>query len=68
MNSVQQDGIVTNIQNAFADPQMVAKYTEGPPCFVPGYNSMLSMAAIFWPSVRVTMREYSFSAPAAAWS
>ncbi|OAF11681.1 class I SAM-dependent methyltransferase [Bradyrhizobium neotropicale] len=25
---------------------MVAKYTEGPPRFVPGYNSMLSMAAI----------------------
>ncbi|WP_426426413.1 class I SAM-dependent methyltransferase [Bradyrhizobium genosp. A] len=25
---------------------MVAKYTEGPPRFVPGYNAMLSMAAI----------------------
>ncbi|QQO17970.1 class I SAM-dependent methyltransferase [Bradyrhizobium diazoefficiens] len=25
---------------------MVANYTEGPPRFVPGYNSMLSMAAI----------------------
>ncbi|WP_458162690.1 class I SAM-dependent methyltransferase [Bradyrhizobium sp. 18BD] len=25
---------------------MVATYTEGPPRFVPGYNSMLSMAAI----------------------
>ncbi|WP_442868432.1 class I SAM-dependent methyltransferase [Bradyrhizobium sp. CCBAU 51627] len=25
---------------------MVAKYTEGPPRFVPGYTSMLSMAAI----------------------
>lgn len=37
---------MTDIQNAFADPQMVAKYTEGPPRFVPGYNSMLSMAAI----------------------
>ncbi|MBR1175759.1 class I SAM-dependent methyltransferase [Bradyrhizobium sp. KB893862 SZCCT0404] len=46
MNSSQQDDIVTDIQSAFADPQMVAKYTEGPPRFVPGYNSMLSMAAI----------------------
>lgn len=46
MNSIQQDNIVTDIQNAFSDPQMVANYTEGPPRFVPGYNSMLSMAAI----------------------
>jgi tRNA (cmo5U34)-methyltransferase len=46
MNFVEQDNIVTDIQNAFSDPQMVAKYTEGPPRFVPGYNSMLSMAAI----------------------
>ena len=45
-DSPQQDNIVTDIQNAFSDPQMVAKYTEGPPRFVPGYNSMLSMAAI----------------------
>ncbi|MFB6446768.1 class I SAM-dependent methyltransferase [Bradyrhizobium tunisiense] len=30
----------------FSDPQAVATYTEGPPRFVPGYNSMLSMAAI----------------------
>jgi tRNA (cmo5U34)-methyltransferase len=37
---------MTDIQSAFADPQMVANYTEGPPRFVPGYNSMLSMAAI----------------------
>jgi tRNA (cmo5U34)-methyltransferase len=46
LNSIQQDNIVTDIQNAFSDPQMVANYTEGPPRFVPGYNSMLSMAAI----------------------
>jgi tRNA (cmo5U34)-methyltransferase len=46
MNSIQQDNIVADIQNAFSDPQMIAKYTEGPPRFVPGYNSMLSMAAI----------------------
>jgi tRNA (cmo5U34)-methyltransferase len=46
IGSIQQDNIVTDIQSAFADPQMVAKYTEGPPRFVPGYNSMLSMAAI----------------------
>nr|WP_234683381.1 class I SAM-dependent methyltransferase [Bradyrhizobium sp. Oc8] len=44
MNSAGRQ--MTDIQNAFADPQMVAKYTEGPPRFVPGYNSMLSMAAI----------------------
>ncbi len=37
---------MTDIQTAFSDPQAVAKYTEGPPRFVPGYNSMLSMAAI----------------------
>ncbi|MFB6418149.1 MULTISPECIES: class I SAM-dependent methyltransferase [Bradyrhizobium] len=30
----------------FSDPQAVATYTKGPPRFVPGYNSMLSMAAI----------------------
>lgn len=46
IDSIQQDNIVTDIQTAFSDPQMVAKYTEGPPRFVPGYNSMLSMAAI----------------------
>ena len=37
---------MTDIQAAFADPQMVADYTQGPPRFVPGYNSMRSMAAI----------------------
>jgi tRNA (cmo5U34)-methyltransferase len=37
---------VTNVQSAFSNPQMVANYTEGPPRFVPGYTSMLSMAAI----------------------
>ncbi|MFT4122179.1 class I SAM-dependent methyltransferase [Bradyrhizobium sp.] len=45
-HSIQQGSIVTNIQTAFFDPQAVAKYTEGPPRFVPGYNAMLSMAAI----------------------
>ncbi|HEV2158165.1 MAG TPA: class I SAM-dependent methyltransferase [Bradyrhizobium sp.] len=45
-SAIQQDNIVTDIQSAFADPQMVATYTEGPPRFVPGYTSMLSMAAI----------------------
>lgn len=35
-----------DFRSAFADPQMVATYTDGPPRFVPGYNSMLSMAAI----------------------
>lgn len=43
---IQQGSIVTDIQTAFSDPQAVAKYTEGPPRFVPGYNAMLSMAAI----------------------
>ncbi|MDQ8731243.1 class I SAM-dependent methyltransferase [Bradyrhizobium daqingense] len=37
---------MTNIQDMFSDPQAVARYTEGPPRFVPGYNAMLSMAAI----------------------
>ena len=37
---------MTNIQAMFSDPQAVANYTEGPPRFVPGYNAMLSMAAI----------------------
>lgn len=37
---------MTDIQAMFSDPQAVAKYTEGPPRFVPGYNAMLSMAAI----------------------
>lgn len=37
---------MANIQDIFSDPQAVANYTEGPPRFVPGYNAMLSMAAI----------------------
>lgn len=37
---------MTNIQDMFSDPHAVARYTEGPPRFVPGYNAMLSMAAI----------------------
>jgi tRNA (cmo5U34)-methyltransferase len=37
---------MTSIQAMFSDPQAVAHYTEGPPRFVPGYNAMLSMAAI----------------------
>lgn len=37
---------MTDVQNMFSDPQAVARYTEGPPRFVPGYNAMLSMAAI----------------------
>ena len=37
---------MTSIQGMFSDPQAVANYTEGPPRFVPGYNAMLSMAAI----------------------
>ena len=37
---------MTDIQAMFSDPQAVARYTEGPPRFVPGYNAMLSMAAI----------------------
>lgn len=46
MNSIQQDGTMTSIQDMFSDPHAVARYTEGPPRFVPGYNAMLSMAAI----------------------
>lgn len=46
MNSIQQDHTVNDIPTAFSDPQLVANYTQGPPRFVPGYNSMLSMAAI----------------------
>ncbi|PJG52024.1 methyltransferase [Bradyrhizobium forestalis] len=37
---------MANLQDMFSDPQAVANYTEGPPRFVPGYNAMLSMAAI----------------------
>ncbi|WBL78438.1 class I SAM-dependent methyltransferase [Bradyrhizobium xenonodulans] len=37
---------MTDVQAMFSDPQAVARYTEGPPRFVPGYNAMLSMAAI----------------------
>lgn len=37
---------MTDVQTMFSDPQAVARYTEGPPRFVPGYNAMLSMAAI----------------------
>lgn len=31
---------------AFSDPQMVARYTDGPPRFVPGYSALQSMATI----------------------
>lgn len=41
-----KDDAMTDIQAMFSDPQAVARYTEGPPRFVPGYNAMLSMAAI----------------------
>lgn len=37
---------MTDMQAMFSDPHAVARYTEGPPRFVPGYNAMLSMAAI----------------------
>jgi len=37
---------MTDIQAAFADPQFVTRYTEGPPRFVPGYDAMQSMASI----------------------
>lgn len=30
----------------FSDPEAVARYTEGPPRFVPGYNAMQRMTAI----------------------
>lgn len=30
----------------FSDPQLVARYADGPPRFVPGYNAMQSMAAL----------------------
>jgi tRNA (cmo5U34)-methyltransferase len=32
--------------SGFTDPQAVARYTEGPPKFVPGYYSMQSMATL----------------------
>jgi tRNA (cmo5U34)-methyltransferase len=41
-----KDDAMTDIQDMFSDPQAVARYTEGPPRFVPGYNAMLSMSAI----------------------
>ncbi|QOZ13590.1 class I SAM-dependent methyltransferase [Bradyrhizobium sp. CCBAU 51765] len=37
---------MTDIQAAFSDPQFVARYTEGPRRFVPGYESMQAMTAI----------------------
>lgn len=64
----QQGNIMTDIQTMFSDPQAVAKYTEGPPRFVSGYNAMLSMAAILLASVRPRRRRCSSSARAAAWS
>lgn len=44
--SIHGDTIMTDIQAAFSDPQFVARYTEGPRRFVPGYDAMQSMAAI----------------------
>lgn len=32
--------------DSFSDPQAVAQYAEGPPRFVPGYNSMQCMATL----------------------
>jgi tRNA (cmo5U34)-methyltransferase len=31
---------------SFSDPQAVARYTDGPPRFVPGYNAMQSMTTV----------------------
>ena len=31
---------------SFSDPQAVARYTDGPPRFVPGYNAMRSMTTV----------------------
>jgi tRNA (cmo5U34)-methyltransferase len=45
-SQLRRGDIVTDLQHAFSDPETVAKYTEGPPRFVPGYDAMLSMAAI----------------------
>lgn len=44
--SIHGDNIMTDIQAAFSDPQFVARYTEGPRRFVPGYDAMQSMTAI----------------------
>ena len=44
--SIHGDNIMTDIQAAFADPQFVARYTEGPRRFVPGYDAMQAMTAI----------------------
>ncbi len=52
----------------FSDPQTVARYTDGPPRFVPGYTAMQSMTAVLLLSAPRKMPTCSFSAPAAAWS
>jgi tRNA (cmo5U34)-methyltransferase len=33
-------------KDSFSDPQVVARYAEGPPRFVPGYNAMQRMAML----------------------
>lgn len=37
---------MSELQKPFSDPHAVAKYTEGPPRFVPGYNAMLTMTTL----------------------
>ena len=59
---------MTNIQDMFSDPQAVARYTEGPPRFVPGYNAMLSMAAILLAERARDDARILVLGPAAAWS
>jgi len=43
---MMQNGSVGEPTDPFSDPQMVARYTDGPPRFVPGYSALQRMATI----------------------
>lgn len=38
--------VMSNVQDHFSDPETLARYTDGPPRFVPGYYDMQRMAAL----------------------
>jgi tRNA (cmo5U34)-methyltransferase len=40
------DNVMSNVQDHFSDPETLARYTDGPPRFVPGFHDMQRMAAL----------------------
>ena len=43
---ISQGDVMSTSQNHFSDPQAVARYADGPPRFVPGYNGLQRMTTL----------------------